>query len=82
MLEGHNNLFKLSTAGLLFMYFGREGRGQRAKLMRKGYCMCSWQEKRVAEETPGPGREGERAPPGTPGVKARRAQVQGTCADI
>lgn len=31
---------------------------------------------------PGPGRNREWASPGTPGVKARRAQVRGTRADI
>ena len=40
ILEGHDNHFELSTLGLVLIHFRREGRGKRAKLMRKGCCMC------------------------------------------
>lgn len=39
MLKGHNNHSKPSSLGLALIYFRREGRGERAKLMRKGCCM-------------------------------------------
>lgn len=56
MLKGQNNYSKPSRLGLALIYFRREERGERAKLMRKGVNLVWWG-KGMVEKIPGRNQE-------------------------